>query len=92
MRNKPSKKKIKERIATLLEMAQSEPSRANYYVKTAHNLRLKNNVRLPRDLSSKYCKKCLSFWRHGKGVRVRTKPKSIVYTCLKCNTYTRFGR
>lgn len=88
---KPSKKKVLERIRSLLEMAGKEPGRTDAYVKLAHRLRLKHKIRLPRELKRKYCKYCLTYWAAGK-VRVRTRPKSVVYTCLECGRYTRLGR
>jgi len=77
-----------ERIRCLFELAEEafekHPELADRYVKHAWRIMTRYNVRLPRDLKRKFCRKCLSFWRPSASCRVRIKPSYVIITCLRC--------
>jgi ribonuclease P protein subunit RPR2 len=64
---------------------------ANSYVRKAKRLAMKVNLRIPSNLRKKYCKHCDSFLVPGKNLRVRTKDSRIVYYCMDCKKYMKFG-
>ncbi len=99
MVHRPNKKiagKIaKERINMLLELAQrrmteGEEELAKRYVDLALLISKKYNVRIPRNLKYRICKKCHSFLIPGKNARVRLKRGKVVITCLKCGCTKRY--
>lgn len=82
-----------ERVSFLLDHAESifakKPELADRYVRAAWRLKTRYNLRLPRDIRLKFCRKCLCFWRPGATCRVRIKPKMIIITCLRCGRVKR---
>jgi ribonuclease P protein subunit RPR2 len=82
-----------ERIKRLFELAEEvfeeHPELADRYVKHAWRMMTRYNIRLPRDLRRKFCRKCLSFWKPGISCRVRLQSGCVVVTCLRCGHITR---
>jgi len=82
-----------ERIQRLFELAEEvfekRPELADRYVKLAWRITTRYNIRLPRDLKRKFCRKCLSFWRPGVSCRVRIRQSSVTITCLRCGRVIR---
>lgn len=82
-----------ERIERLFELAEdtfkARPELADNYVRAAWRLKTKYNLRLPKNLKRKFCRKCLSFWRPGASCRVRVQSGRMVVTCLRCGRITR---
>ena len=82
-----------ERVERLFELAEdifkTRPILADSYVRAAWRLKTKYNLRLPKNLKRKFCRKCLSFWRPGVSCRVRIQSGRVVVTCLKCGRITR---
>ncbi len=80
------------RIERLFKLASETKtqSRANRYISLASKISKKLKVRIPSILKRKFCKKCLTYLRQGKNVRIRTKNRMLVSTCLNCNHISRF--
>jgi len=82
-----------ERIRRLFELAEEafekHPEFADRYVKLAWRIITRYNVRPPRDLKRKFCRKCLSFWKPSVSCRVRLQSGCVVVTCLRCGQITR---
>ncbi|MFH1821171.1 MAG: ribonuclease P [Methanobacteriota archaeon] len=82
-----------ERIERLFELAEDIPRErrelADRYVRAAWKLKTRYNLKLPKTLRLKFCKKCLSFWRLGESCRVRVKSGSAIITCLRCGRVKR---
>jgi len=82
-----------ERIQRLFELAEEvskkHPELSDRYVKCAWRIVTRYNVRPPRDLKRKFCRKCLSFWKPGVNCRIRVKTGLVVFTCLRCGHVVR---
>lgn len=90
-RKAQQRKIARERVERLLDLASSmfdrRPELSHRYAELAWRIKTRHNLRLPRDLSLKFCKKCHSFWLPGSTCRVRLRPSSsphIAITCLRC--------
>lgn len=87
------KKLAAERIERLFDLSEGvfreRPELADRYVRAAWKLKTRYNIRLPKSLKLKFCRKCLSFWRPGVSCRVRVQSKRIAITCLKCGKIKR---
>ena len=85
-----SRKEIaEERIRILVEKGLSEKNKE--YIKKAQKLGMKARVPMPKDLKTKFCRKCATpFSADTHRVRVNPKQNSVVYECLKCGHKTRF--
>ncbi len=87
----------RERIEILFKLADEEfrngrKDLANRYVKLARKIAMKYNVRIPRYLKRRFCKKCHAYLKPGVNarVRVRSKQKYVLITCLECGHKMRF--
>jgi ribonuclease P protein subunit RPR2 len=84
-----------ERIKTLFNQAKHEfsndPRLSNKYVNLAKKIAMKSKIKMPSIFKRQYCKYCYSYLMQGKNVTVRTTTKTITYTCMNCNRYTRIG-
>jgi len=98
MRRKPEawKKIAKERIRILFDLAEEviekHPERSKRYVELARKIGMRYNVRIPKDLKRKFCKKCLSYLKPGVNCRVRTSEgkQAVIITCLECGEVARY--
>ena len=85
----------KERILLLFEQAgkafEKHPERSKRYVELARKIGMRYNVRIPKDLRRKFCKRCFSYLKPGVNCRVRTSQskQSVVVTCLVCGGASR---
>ncbi len=84
-----------ERIKILLQLAdqrmrENEEDLAKRYVNLALLISKKYNVRIPRDMKYRICKKCKLFIVPGKNARVRLKKGKVVITCLNCGYKKRY--
>ena len=90
-------KVAKERIEILFsearKQASKKPKRANRYVKMAHKIGMRYNVRIPRKYRREFCHKCDSYLLPGKNCTVRTnsKTKCVEYLCGECKAVNRYG-
>jgi ribonuclease P protein subunit RPR2 len=76
-----------ERITGLFARAETaDQALANRYAKLARKIQMRFKVRMPEHVRYRFCKKCLSFWKPGKTVRIRTRPGYVVFTCLVCGS------
>ena len=86
----------KERMNILFELAKKEmeknPERSRRYIQLMRKIGLRYNVRIPREIKRKFCKKCNSLLIPGKTARIRTsrKTKTVNIKCLVCNTIYRY--
>jgi len=84
-----------ERIKILLQLAdqrmrENEEDLAKRYVNLALLISKKYNVRIPRHMKYRICKKCNLFIVPGKNARVRLKKGKVVITCLNCDYKKRY--
>ncbi|NIO19275.1 MAG: ribonuclease P [Candidatus Aenigmarchaeota archaeon] len=85
----------KERISILFEQAEKEfrkhPERSKRYVELARRIGMRYNVRIPKNLRRRFCKKCLSYLKPGVNCRVRMRKdrQAVVVTCSVCGNVSR---
>ena len=95
IKKQKEKKKAIEEIKAIFDIAgkyfKTEKKKANLYVKKARRLAMRHNIKLGSVLKKKFCKHCYSYIVPGVNCRVRTRNKMIVYYCLECKRYMRFG-
>ncbi len=89
-----ARKIAKERIISLLKLAEEEARKGNYdrvsrYVWLAKRIGMKYNVRIPRSLKRRICRNCLSFMIPGLNCRVRIARGRVIMTCLRCGNIKR---
>ena len=87
----------KERIQILFRLAEEEFSNgrkdlANRYVELARKISTRCNVRIPKELKRRFCKKCMAYLKPGVNarVRIRSEKKYVLITCLECGNKMRF--
>jgi len=73
------------------EVFDRKPDLAHKYAKKARRIALKYKIKLPLGLKRKICKNCYGFLVPGKNLRVRTRKGHVVYYCLNCKKFMRFG-
>jgi len=82
-----------ERIRTLFSQAdkayEENPSFSNRYVALARKISMKCKIKLTSPQKRKYCKHCQVYLRPGGNCRVRSRPKMMIYYCLKCKKHMR---
>jgi ribonuclease P protein subunit RPR2 len=87
---------VRERIEILFKLAENElkshPERASRYVSLARKLGMKYNVRFPKRLKRKFCKKCGILWIPGYNLKVRLNSRKGVmeYRC-ECGAVRNFS-
>ncbi len=84
-----------ERIQILFSLAEKEfkkyPDRSKRYIELARKIGLRYNIRLPKELKTKFCKKCNSLLTAlTKQVRIDNKSKTIAVKCLNCGEIYRY--
>lgn len=85
----------RERIAILFaEAAQAfraHPGRAHRYAQIARRIAMRYNIRLPKDLKRRLCKKCYAYLVPGANMRVRARPsqQAVIFTCGECGAVSR---
>lgn len=87
-RDKKREAKIaRERVEYLIRRAIEWKGRdyelARRYVELAKKIAMRYRVRIPKELKSTYCKKCLYPYTSEK-LRVRVKKGRVVVKCLNC--------
>ncbi len=86
----------KERIKILFDLAEKEfkehPERSHRYVELARKIGMRYNVRIPRELKRKFCKKCHHYLVPGVNLRVRTRvsQQAVIMKCLDCGHVMRY--
>ncbi len=86
----------KERIGRLFALAESEfdshPERSHKYVLLARKLAMRYNIRLPRELRRRSCRKCFKYLKPTITCRIRTSAsqQAVIITCLECGNIMRF--
>jgi ribonuclease P protein subunit RPR2 len=97
--NKKPEKQIKiarERINILFEKAEKEfgrnPEFSRRWVGMAKKIATRYNIRIPKELKRRFCRKCSRFLVPGENCRVRTSPKqqAVIVNCLGCGNIMRF--
>jgi RNase P subunit RPR2 len=85
-----ARKDIDKLFALAAETAHSDQCRADRYVEIARKAASRNRVSL-RQYNRLHCRKCSSYFT-SKTLRVRTRPASVVYACLKCGDIKRIRK
>jgi ribonuclease P protein subunit RPR2 len=86
----------KERIKILFDLALKEfkkhPERSRRYIQLLRKIGLRYNVRLPKELKRKFCKKCFNLFIPGYSceIRLNDKTKTVNIKCLRCNKIYRY--
>ena len=93
MGKKPDKNTARARVVALFRQAELmhpyDQTRADRYVKKAWNLATHSRIAMPLALKRSFCRKCKSYWKQGRSVRIRLRPGKKVYTCLVCGAIKR---
>ena len=97
---KDKKTKIKEnaleRVRDLFKEAKSvfkeDKELARKYVKLARKIAMRVNLRMPREIKVQFCRNCNSYLVPGKNLRVRIDKNKIIYYCLECKHFRRYGK
>jgi RNase P subunit RPR2 len=77
-------------IRALFRLAKETPRMAERYVEHARKLASRNRVSL-REYNRVFCRKCGAYFSSAT-LRVRTRPTTVVYTCLRCDHMTRIPK
>lgn len=96
LRNKNDKRKfiktvVSQSLSHLLREAETtfdtHPLRSKRYIEMAWDLVKRNKLKLSTDQKSKFCRKCLIFWKIGSSLRIFFDRKKNVffYICNSCN-------
>jgi len=78
---------VRERISILFQLSEKElkthPERARRYISLARKLGMKYNVRFPKKLKRRFCKKCGILWIPGYNLQVRlnSRKRMMEYRC-----------
>ncbi len=85
----------KERIKTLFSLAESYANMGDFelssrYVELILRIARKYNIRLPKEMKYRICKKCNCFIIPGKNATVRLKKGKVIIKCLDCDHYKRY--
>jgi len=95
---KPPEQKdmARQRIKKLFDLANETFSKdkalSDRYVTLARKIQMKYKVRFTSEQKRQFCRHCYSYLMPGKNCRVRTRGDNIVYYCLDCKRYNRFGK
>ncbi len=94
-KKKLARRIAKERIRILFSLAESYAKRGDLdissrYVELILKIARKYNIRLPREMKYRICKKCNCFIIPGKNATVRLKKGKVVIKCLECDRYKRY--
>lgn len=83
--------RVKELLTEAGKMFGRDKNLAKRYVKMAREIAMKFKVKIPANLKRKFCKHCFNYLVPGVNLRVRTRNGNVVYYCLECKHYMRFG-
>ena len=89
-----AKKKAEKDIIEYFKLAKEvfpDQKKSNLYVHKARRLAMKYRLRLSSSLQKRFCKHCYCYLVPSVNCRVRTRDKKLVYYCLECKKYMRFG-
>jgi len=92
---KQTKEKIaSERLKKLIKMAEDvfekNPELSDRYVELAWRIKTRYNLKLPKELKIKICRKCQTLQIPEKTCRFRLKDSKLVVTCLDCGHQKRY--
>ncbi|MCD6434055.1 MAG: ribonuclease P [Candidatus Diapherotrites archaeon] len=77
-----------ERIYRLFELAGKEfekhPERSKRYVELARRISERNRVKIPKELKTKFCRRCNAFLMEGKNMEFFTKHGLRFMRCKEC--------
>jgi ribonuclease P protein subunit RPR2 len=76
-----------ERMKILLSRAKTHPERKKRYTDLARKIGMRYNVRMPKPYKRSFCKKCSG---NEFRIRVFSKGKYVLYTCLSCGEKRRY--
>lgn len=90
------KRLARERVENLFSLAessfQSNPERSHRYVRLARKIAMRYNIRIPRGMKTRFCRKCYKYLKPNinSTVRTRTSQKAVILTCLECGHVMRY--
>jgi ribonuclease P protein subunit RPR2 len=80
----------KDIVRLFSQAAKARQELADRYVLLARKLAERNRISL-RAYNRTHCRKCCAYFT-SKTLRVRTRPGTVVYACLRCGHMTRIPR
>ncbi|MCI0496829.1 MAG: ribonuclease P [Thermoplasmata archaeon] len=85
---------VETRVETLFRLAEEEVANgrtdlADRYVRLAHRLGMRYNVRIPRDLRSRICPRCQAYLVTSENASWRVKRGRIIVHCRSCGSVMR---
>lgn len=85
--------KIKECFKQANLVFKKDKTKANNYIRKLRRLAMKHRIILPKSIKRRICKHCYKLLLPGTNLRVRTKPKhkQVIYYCLECKHFMKFG-
>jgi ribonuclease P protein subunit RPR2 len=86
---------VRNRIKILFRLAEEEArqpdrGRADRYVELARKLGMRYNVRIPRHLKRRICRKCHAYLVPGRNATVRVRRGRIIVHCHECGRILRY--
>ena len=83
--------RIKILFARADKMFKTRPEYSHRYVKMARKIAMRYNVRIPKEMKNRFCRKCSSYLVSGKTGRTRTRSsqKSLIRYCKECGSISR---
>ncbi len=85
-----------ERIKKLFVLAEKnfrlKPEYSHRYVQLARKIAMRYNIRMPKHLKRRFCKKCYRYLVPGKNSEIRTRgeQKAVTVKCMECGNVTRY--
>ena len=89
-----AKEKAEKDISEYFKLAKGafpDQEKADLYVHKARRLAMKHRIKLSSSIKKRFCKHCYCYLAPSVNCRVRTRDKKLVYYCLNCKKYMRFG-
>lgn len=95
---KPTWQKIiaLERIKILFGLASKEvkrnPARSHRYVELSRKIAMRYNVKMPKSLKRRFCKKCYRYLVPGINCRIRARQaqRAVIVKCIDCGNVMRY--
>jgi ribonuclease P protein subunit RPR2 len=83
-----------ERIEILFDKAREDlktrPDRSRRYVQLAFRISMRYNIRLPKTIKRRFCKKCYMYLVPGVSSRLRYGKGILRVSCLNCGHMVRY--
>ena len=75
-------------IYRIFDTARKNTKLSKRYIRLAKKIAMRHNVKMPKELRKKYCRKCYSLFNSGNS-KIRIKKGFKTIKCMECNSYMR---